>query len=350
MPSRPLLISADHLLIEHVQALAGAGGLELEVVTDPGVARGDWERRDQVLVGGDLCSALIGLPRRRDVAVVHWLPNTASATPSSLWQSALALGAEHVVALPEGDGWLAEHWTVLRDESASMGRLLAVAGACGGAGASSLTVGLATAAAHRGSRVLVIDGDFLGGGIDLLLGAEAAVGPRWPELSGVSGRLNAQTLAPSLPSAHGVTLISAARQGDSRPSTDAWQSILAFGQHNFDLTIADLGRPLAQHPELWWTEQDRPQLWCLVPSRIRPIAAAATLLHHWGDSWPGVELIARQCDRGIATADVARALGRSVLGTVPSDASVQSASELGEQATGAFAKACAVLAQGLLVQ
>ena len=39
------------------------------------------------------------------------------------------------------------------------------------------------------TRPLLIDGDRLGGGIDVLLGIEQAAGARWPELAGTRGRL-----------------------------------------------------------------------------------------------------------------------------------------------------------------
>jgi len=348
MHGNALLITADHMLIEHVRALAGAAELAVDVIEDPHRAREQWHTREQLLVGGDLCPALVGLPRRRDVSVLHWQPFVDASTPPSLWQSALALGAEHVVALPEGDGWLAELLTNDGNEPSATGQLLAIAGACGGAGASTLATGLAIAAARQDARVLLIDGDFFGGGLDLLLGAESVTGLRWPELADVSGRLSPHSLIPSLPAAHGVVLVSSGRQAVARPSLAAWQSMLAFGQH-FDLTIVDLGRDLAAQPQLWWPDATGPQLWCVVPSRIRAIAAAAACLEHWRDRWEGVDVIARQCDRGISAADLGRVLGRSVRGSLPDDPSVQTAAELGEEIGGSFAKACASLVQELLV-
>ena len=347
METRPLLISANQQLIEHVRTLADAGGLGIDVAEIAALARPLWESREVVLVGDDLCEELIGLPRRRDVSILHWQPLQLGEAPSSVWQSALALGAEHVVELPQADTWLAELLTRPPEVTGVQGSLLAITGACGGAGASSLAVGVAAAEQRRGKRVLLIDGDFAGGGIDLLLGAEIQTGTRWSELTRLSGRLNAENLLPHLPIASGIHLVSASRSTALEPTTQAWESILHFGQKNFDLVVVDLQRHQAQSADQWWPQELQSALWCVVPTRIRPIAAAAVCLELLAKSWARVHFIARQTERGIAASDLGRALGQAVLGTVPNDNGVAAAGELGALSSGAFAKVCTQLASEL---
>src|SRR5690606_39629001 len=77
--------------------------------------------------------------------------------------------------------------------------VVAVLGGRGGAGASVLAAGLAVTAAQAGHRVLLVDGDPLGGGLDLVPGWEDDDGVRWPELSDTSGRLAAGALIGALP-------------------------------------------------------------------------------------------------------------------------------------------------------
>ena len=68
--------------------------------------------------------------------------------------------------------------------------MLAVVGGRGGAGASVFAVATAVRAARSGERALLVDCDPLGGGVDLVLGAEDLDGLRWPEVgtgAGTSG-------------------------------------------------------------------------------------------------------------------------------------------------------------------
>ena len=65
--------------------------------------------------------------------------------------------------------------------------MVAVVGGRGGAGATTLACALAVTAARAGRRVLLVDGDPLGGGIDLVFGGEGDRGLRWPDLEAARG-------------------------------------------------------------------------------------------------------------------------------------------------------------------
>src|SRR5699024_11548525 len=82
-----------------------------------------------------------------------------------------------------------------------------VVAGCGDAGASVLACALAGRAGADHSTVLV-DADPLGGGLDLVLGAEQVPGPRWTDLSASRGQLRPSTLADALPRHDVLVLLS----------------------------------------------------------------------------------------------------------------------------------------------
>ena len=95
----------------------------------------------------------------------------------------MSAGAQHVISLPEGESWLVGALSDAAEGYRRKGSVLAVVGGRGGAGASVLAAAVAVRAAADGDPVLLVDCDPLGGGLDLVLGAEDAAGPRWPELT-----------------------------------------------------------------------------------------------------------------------------------------------------------------------
>ena len=64
MPDRPLLVTGDADLLDHLVRLATAAGVETEVVQDVSAARRSWSSAPVVLVGADLVAAVAraGLP------------------------------------------------------------------------------------------------------------------------------------------------------------------------------------------------------------------------------------------------------------------------------------------------
>src|SRR5882757_4399792 len=112
------------------------------------------------------------LPRRAHVTVV-----TGAEATTATWATAIAVGAQHVLRLPDQERelvrGLAEAAESVRDDRVR-GQVVAVIGGCGGAGASVFAVALAHAAADP----LLVDLDPWGGGIDLLVGGEGAPGLR----------------------------------------------------------------------------------------------------------------------------------------------------------------------------
>ena len=220
MPDRPLLVTGDADLLEHLVRLAAAAGVETEVAQDVDAARRAWASAPVVLVGADLVGAVAGagLPRRASVLVADW-----SREDNGVWQAAAAAGAEAVHPLPGADDLLVRR--LAESRRPSTGRVLAVAGGRGGAGASTLACALARTAA-RSAPALLVDADPLGGGLDLAMGVEAAAGLRWPHLVGAEGRTDPHELTAALPAVDGVSVLSWHRGDPTDLPPAAMESVL----------------------------------------------------------------------------------------------------------------------------
>lgn len=280
---RPLLLTGDPVLLDRMLRLAVTLGVEPEVAHDPGAGRRSWRSAPLVLVGSDRAAEVVrrDLPRRAGTIVVGLDPEDVS-----VWRHALSLGAEQVVVLPDGEGWLAERLADATEGPRGLGRTVCVVGGRGGAGASTLATALAMTAANRRIPTTLIDGDPLGGGLDLLLGEEHAEGVRWPELADVPGRVDAAAMRRALPRFGPLSLLSWDRGPVLRVPPEAMRVAVATARRGSDLVVVDLPR---QHPDPF-TEAPLsvggPVL-LVVPADVRSVAAAqrvaAALAEHVAD-------------------------------------------------------------------
>jgi secretion/DNA translocation related CpaE-like protein len=186
-------------LLDGVLRLAAAAGCEMVRVLDPLQARRGWAEAPVVVLDADaaLRCGQAGLPRRDNVLVA-----VRAEPPPQVWRHAVAIGAAHVVSLPDGETWLVR---VLAEAAEALttgrrrGAAVAVIGGCGGAGASVFAAALAVTAVRRGERALLVDCDPLGGGLDLVLGAEQVAGLRWPAIDVGGGHVPAAAWHAALP-------------------------------------------------------------------------------------------------------------------------------------------------------
>src|SRR6185369_11219568 len=159
-------ITDDQCLLEDVLDLAADIGIDIEVAGDPQSVRRSYSVAPFVMIGDrstDAC-ARAALPRRSGVLVV-----TKQDQLDRLRPVARLLGAERVVQLPQGVDCLIDRLTAAADQAAEAvgeGRVVAVLGGRGGAGASVFAAGLAVTAGRAGLRALLVDADPLGGGVD----------------------------------------------------------------------------------------------------------------------------------------------------------------------------------------
>lgn len=329
---RPLLITDDPELIEDVLHLAAAAGVDLHVSSHADASRGSWAASPLVLIGADALGGLIRRPleRRRDVVVVLRQAvdetNVHGDRSPEPWRDAVTIGAEHVIVLPEANGWLGDRLSGALEGPARNGSVLAVAAACGGAGASTMACALALSAQRAGRSVLLVDLDPFGGGLDLVLGCEAMPGLRWSDVIAADGRISASSLDAVLPHPHGLALLSHGRVRPTNPDPQAVAAVVDAGVRGYDLVILDLAR-IDQADD--WSGNVQSMLW-LMPNRVRPIAATAASLPRVREGAPHVHVVLRRSARGIPAREAQDALGVSIVAEIDDDPRIPAAAEAGE--------------------
>jgi secretion/DNA translocation related CpaE-like protein len=346
----PVLITADGAMIEQVLRMAAAVAVEIDVHADLEAVRGGWASAPLIMVGADLAGALAEdrPARRAGVVLVGAGAHDEGGVTGEIWRDAVELGAEHVVQLPDGGGWLIQRLGESVDGPSRGGFITAVTSASGGSGVSTLAGSLALAAQSISGRVLLIDGDAHGGGLDLLLGAEEASGIRWPDLAAAAGRLSTTTLDYALPHPDGVALLSHGRGDAVAVPAEAFAAVLAAGVRGYEQVFIDVPRSTwASAPDML-DRADRVIL--LVPGRVRGIAAAAAAIPWLRSFTKDLSVVVRATSRGVAAREVERALGLASLRVVPEQLQIATREDRGEPllANDAYAKAVrAVLADAL---
>ncbi len=113
--------------------------------------------------------------------------------------------------------------------------VVGVLGGSGGAGATALVAALAA----RAQSSVVVDLDALGGGIDVVLGAEDQPGARWSGLHATGDRLDPAQLLEGLPRWGDIPVL--ACDSSAVPDADACRSVLGAARE-IGTTVVDLGR------------------------------------------------------------------------------------------------------------
>ncbi|GAA4875878.1 septum site-determining protein Ssd [Actinomycetospora straminea] len=329
-----VVVTDDEELLDEVVRLAAAAGVELERVPDAAGLRRRWHSAGLVLVDEDAARAVgpLRLGRREGVVVL-----CRGEPPGSVWERAVGIGAEHVVSLPEGEDWLVG---ALADAGpaaagAGPGRVVAVVGGRGGAGASVLAVAVAAQAVERagthGTRVLLVDCDPLGGGLDLLAGAEELEGFRWSGLAlggGGGGRVAAASLHEALPSPDGVLTVLACDRAGGGPDPGAALAVVEAGRRAGEVVVCDLPR----HPtDTALAVADAADLLVVVvPAEVRAVAAAARVAEPLVERGVPLRLVVRgPAPGGLDADDVAHALGLEVLASVAPEPGLAAALDRG---------------------
>lgn len=312
-------MTAFDVLRDEVDRIVAAAGGHLRVVTDAAEAARYWDSAAAVLVGSDVRELP---PRRRAPAVLVGL----NGEGDSLWHLATALGAERVAVLPDAAGWLAEHLSRSRSPQAG-GLVLGLTGGCGGAGATTAAIWIAQAAAGMGIRVLLVDGDPWGGGLELALAAEELPGLRWPDLSEASGSIDPDQLSDSLPLMGGFSFLSWPGSRERPAPVDAATAggVLDAARRGYELVVVDIGRgaePL--HTYAW----DCDRILVVVPALLKAAVASARLLQELPPVEAGL-LIRGKPGAALDSALISDAVGLPVHGRVPDLRGVPGASESG---------------------
>jgi secretion/DNA translocation related CpaE-like protein len=314
-----LLVTGYDFLQGEVERIVAAAGGQLRVVADVADSAKYWDAAAAVLVGSDVRELP---PRRRAPAVLVGL----NGEGDSLWHLATALGAERVAVLPDAAAWLAEYLSRSRSPEAG-GLVLGITGGCGGAGATTAAIWIAQAAAGLGVRVLLVDGDPWGGGLELALAAEETPGLRWPDLSDASGSIDPGQLADSLPVAGGFSFLSWPGSRDRQAPVDPATAggVLDAARRGYELVVVDIGRGAEPVRMFAW---DCDRILVVVPAQLKAAVATARLLHEL----PPVEaalLVRGTAGAALDAGLIADAVGLPVQGRVPELRGVTAAGENG---------------------
>jgi hypothetical protein len=157
-------------------------------------------------------------------------------------EGAAGLGCDHVVELPLGAPWLVSQ---LAPEGGSS--VLAVVGAVGGVGATTVAIACAVGA---GADCLLVDADPDSPGLDLPLGIPEGAGVRWPEIPDTSEPLDPGSLRTALPEVGGVWVVTGSQAGrgpvtaggPGSPGSGPVGGVLGVGRAEFTRTVMDAGR------------------------------------------------------------------------------------------------------------
>ncbi|ONI81875.1 hypothetical protein ALI22I_37410 [Saccharothrix sp. ALI-22-I] len=347
---RPVALVAEAGLVEEVLHAAAVVGCEVERVVDVTALRGRWHGAPAVVLDEEavVACAAAGFPRRPGVHVVG-----AGPPDPATWRRALALGAEQVLELPADQDRLR---AVLADaaegDPVGDGKVLAVLGARGGAGASVLSVAVGQAVLSMGGHGLLVDCDPLGGGLDLTLGAERQEGLRWPTLQLTGGRVPAAALRSALPGRTGrrgsLTVLSCGRTGPG-PEPDAVVAVIEAGRRAGGTVVCDVPRQLT---DAACAALDRADLAVLVvPADVKACMAAKTLVEQAGERGVQLKAVVRgPAPGGLSTAQVVEAVDVPLLTTMRPEPRLATALDHGrfpETTRGPLAKAAREVLEAL---
>jgi secretion/DNA translocation related CpaE-like protein len=317
IPSPALLLVADHRLREEVRRIAAAADRCLAEPSMP-IGRHVWTGAALMILDTSTARecAAAALPRRAATVLV-----TEGEPGLPEWQAAAAIGADRVLPLPAAADLLIEICAEPDRRGPGDGAVVAIVGAGGGAGASTLAAAVALTAADRlRCGTVLVDGDPLGGGIDLLLGLESVSGLRWPDLVVEDGRVAAAALRDALPAAKpGLGVLACGRPtadtAPAEPGPAAVRAVLGAGRSAGDLVVCDVSSSRGPHADQMLDDADLVVL--MVPARLRAVAAARAVTAYIRPRNPNQALIVRgPAPGGLRGTEVADALGLPLLAAV----------------------------------
>lgn len=326
--NRPLVVVSEESVLDEVLRLAAAVGCAVERLPDLASATDRWLRAPLVIVDEAAAHDEQDLPRRDGVLLI-----CNSSPASSTWQRAFAMGAQQVLCLPDEEATLiAALADVVEGPTQPGGRVLAVVGGRGGAGASVLAASVGVCCVRHGGNALLVDCDSLGGGVDLLLGAERDEGLRWPALRLNAGRVSMVALAEALPGravGHGrLSFVSCDREGPG-PTGPAVSAVIEAGRRAGRMVVCDLPRNLGAAAA---TAADRADLVVLVvPAEVRACIAAQRVLKRLGGSAERTRVLVRgPAPDGLSAQQVADAVGAPLLAAMRPEPNLDRSLERGQ--------------------
>lgn len=319
-----MLVTGDPSLLDDMLKLCAAAGVEPEVAYEAPPSPRSWRTAPLVLVGDDAAHRAVNVRRRDGVLLIG-----RDAHDPQVWRRAVTVGADQVLFLPDAEAWitaaLADATEVAGPEALTVG----VLGGRGGAGASTLACALALQAARLGHPALLIDADPLGGGLDLLLGAEETTGLRWRDLRETRGRLHGDTLANALPQPHALPVLSFDRSETLPVPAEAMRAVVCAARRRGGLLVLDLPRRADQETTQALARTDIALL--VVPIELRALASARGVVAGVTPTLGDLRVVARgPAPAKLDGAQLARSLGLPLAGELPAEPGLPAAQERGE--------------------
>ena len=308
-------------LMSDARRLCSAAGLEAEITAGHDVRRW-WTGAAAVLLDAAAARHIRaqGVARRGAVAL---LTRTGELDD---WRVAVEVGAEQVVVMPADEQALLDGVLAMPDRS-GRAAVVACVPASGGAGASTVAVGVAVASARQGTETLLVDGDPTGGGLDLVFGLEHSAGARWPDLIAAGGAPvdglpdDLLTVAPAL------RLLSWDRRR-ARSTDDlagGWSTLLSVAGATTELVLVDLPRSTS------YDVAGADVVLLVARADVRQTVAAAQAARQLRPGCSDVRLVVRGARRGgVSASDVAAAVGLPLVAQLPDDRRITSAADSGQ--------------------
>ncbi|MCT4354622.1 septum formation initiator [Streptomyces sp. Je 1-79] len=359
----PLIVTEDLALLDDLLRLCAAAGAEPEVHHTVPERRASWAEAPLVLVGEDAAARCRGAARRQGVILVgrdrHGLDDPlrdplgdGPLGDPDVWRRAVEIGADCVLRLPDAESWLVDRIADAAEGAGKQALTVGVIGGRGGAGASTLACALALAGARTGRRTLLVDGDPLGGGLDVLLGGERAEGRRWPDFVASKGRVAGGALEESLPSVRGLRVLSWDRGDAVVVPPEAMRSVLAAARRRGGIVVVDLPRRIDAAVNEALAQLDLGLL--VVPGELRAVAAAHRVASLAGAVLRDLRAVVRgPYAPGLDDQWVADTLGLPLAGELPDDpgllAALDAGAPPGGEASGPLGRFCAAFWERALV-
>ncbi len=304
----PLAVTSDPALLGEIERVAAAAGVRLEHADAIGSA-GTWRDPPVLVLDAAQVGAAVAarLPRRDGVIVV-----TDQELDAEQWASCVALGVDRVIDLGGSEGDLVRLLAETAETGgAGDGNVIAVIGACGGAGASVFAAAMALAARRSGRPVVLADTDPWGAGIDVTMGSEATDGARWGDIAAPSGRLPADALHRALPAVHlrhgSISVLSHSRCGACDVDPGLVDTVLDAARRAGDICVVNLPRAPLPAADRAAARADLTVL--VVPADVRGCYGAAKVARRLADLGARVGLVVRgPSPGGLGGGDIARTL------------------------------------------
>ena len=335
---RPLIATADPLLLDDLLRLATAAATEVAVARTTDRALSLWRHAPLVVVGAELRASLrtADPPPGRHVFVTRTSEDGApggagdpvhAETPARGGSTAAASTAadRSTLLLPRDESVLVGLLARAASPTAAPAPTVSVIGGRGGAGTSLLAVALALAGARVGRDTALLDADPLGCGPDLYLGCDSAPPPAagrrtgWCDLVRRRGRVRWQDLRAGLPGTPGVSVLTWAR--DPAPPVPlpvgAARSALSSARDGADLVVADLPRSFDPATVVFLNRSDL--VLVVVPADVPSVVAATRVVSRLREEAAVVRVVVRGA-RGDLSADVvATSLGLELGADLPQE-------------------------------